>query len=124
MEDFFENFWNWLVNKNQKKRIAPLAKDRYKNSKKLEDSYFRDDIKYQSGNNSGVKEDVPYLQRTPSIITRQAFDNDTIYRETPGHERFALIGMPVIREASYKNPKGDEYEILKRRLNTAWNLAR
>lgn len=127
MEDFFSYFWNWLKrNQSDKKvRMAPPAEKRYAKSKKLypNDPYFENDIRYKNGENYGVLEEVPYMEKTPSMFTKQVFDNDTIYKETPGQKRFSLRGFPKTREASYRNKRGNEYEILKRRFNTAWGLA-
>ena len=105
---------------------APKATDRYKGGFILNPNhwYFQTSMKYKDGTSTGVAENVNYWQRTPSIITQQILDKDTIYRETPGQKRFALRGFPVTRQASYSGNNKQEYLTLKRRFNEAKSVAK
>ena len=62
----------------------------------------------------------------PAHILRYIpINGDTTYVELP--EAQSYMFMPTARyerSASFKNPKGEEYNILKRRFNTAWGLAK
>ena len=105
---------------------APKAEDRYKNGfrKTNGDPYVDHKIKFSGSNVKAVIADTPY-NIIPAAITQQITkDGDTIYTETPEYKRFSFRLFPVKRNASFLNPKGNEYEILKRRFNTAWNLAK
>lgn len=105
---------------------APKATDRYKGGFIIDPNsqYFQTSMKYKDGTSTGVVENVNYWERTPSIITQQILDKDTIYRETPGQERFALRGFPITRQASYSGNNKEEYNVLKRRFNEAKSVAK
>lgn len=104
---------------------APKAEDRYKNSYKLSEDFFNNRIKYLgTKKNKGVIQVVPY-STVPAYITESISDlGDTIYRESPEYQRFRLRRAPVVRTASNRGNDLNEYETLKRRFNTAWNLAK
>lgn len=69
--------------------------------------------------------DLPYNMIPASITQNISSNGDTIYTEIPETERFALrrIVPATERRASTKNPKGNEYEILKRRFQEALNVS-
>ena len=111
-------------------RVAPKAEVRYANSKKYTngDGIVDANINYQNPTRV-VYQDAPYLKYVPASISEViAAPGDTIYTETPEVQRFARFGLfrpiPRKRSASTLHPNGQEYEILKRRFNTAWNLAK
>ena len=139
------------LNKYQKGKnlpTAPKAEDRYKNGYK----YGSHLTLWSNGdgiNRSGVisNNKIQY-GRFPAIIQRDIRENssdilnqDTTYYEVPSFTAFpilfqtpnpleqskipALIKPKVkIRQASSKDKNRSEYETLKRRFNTAWNLAK
>ena len=119
MGDFFEYFWNWVKNNNPNNRIAPPAEKRYANSTKGKRRYAWYDADY-------VKQDkkagVMGSSHPAEILRYVQNPGDTAYVEIPDDDP-RYLSMRKERRASTKYPRGNEYEILKRRFNTAWNLA-
>lgn len=113
---------------------APRAEDRYKNGRKdsvaylgipmntgtpVDNTYYGESIKQVSTpNRAKIRQHI--------LFRHSPYNNDTIYTEVPEHTKRLPILPPVNiiprREISYA--KTPEYEILKRRFNTAWNLAK
>ena len=109
---------------------AQKAEERYKNSKKYTngDGIIDADIKYSQQPTIRIFQETPY-STIPASITRTINSPiDTSYIEVPPIQRFSRLGLfrpwPVERKVSTLNPNGKEYEILKRRFNTALNLAK
>ena len=109
--------------------IAPKAEDRYKNGSKY--GYMADGSLYLFPNPlytiadiKGVRTDYPFMSNQGEIKRTIFYAGnspmDTIYTEIPNSV------FPVERKMRYANSKNKtpEYEILKRRFNTAWNLAK
>lgn len=106
-------------------KYAPRTDWRYSNGTRIDD--YSNNVNY--ANNSSTRGVVGtglnYLDYTyPSIVETVIAPGDTMYIETPEQKRFSLRGAPIKRTASTKNPNGNEYNILKRRFNEAWNLAK
>lgn len=130
-------------------KIAPKAEDRYKNGYK----YGSHLTVWSNGDGIDTRgvasNNKIYYGRFPAVIQREIRENsnnitdqDTTYYEVPDFVSFpsalfqtlnpiqqstvpALIKPKVkIRKASSKDKNKEEYEILKRRFNTAWNLAK
>lgn len=109
---------------------APPAEKRFAKSKGYTngDGIVDSNINFQNPTKV-VYQDSPYLKYVPASISQViGAPGDTIYTETPEVERFARFGLfrpiPVKRTASTLNPNGQEYDILKRRFNTAWNISK
>ena len=127
---------------------APKAEDRYKNGYKhkgfttlwhngdgIETATVLADNKIQFGKFPAV------IQRTIYTNSSNPEKQDTIYKERPEFRQFPILFQerdPMrqheipsilqpkvkIRQASSKDKNRSEYEILRRRFNTAWNLAK
>lgn len=103
---------------------APKAEDRYANSTAIPNAKYGwyPAQKVVQNTKSGLMGGG----MLPASITRYIQSpGDTVYTELP--EAQSRMFRPTIRyerSASTKNPKGQEYNILKRRFNTAWNLAK
>lgn len=106
-------------------KYAPRTDWRYKNGTRVTD--YSNDVKYANNRSTRgvVGTGLNYWDYAyPSIVETVIAPGDTMYVETPEYERFSLRGNPVRRTASTKNPKGNEYNVLKRRFNEAWDLAK
>ena len=108
---------------------APKAEDRYKNGYKYGyrsdgSLYLFPSPLYTIADVKGVRTDYPFMSNQGEIQRTifYAGDNpiDTVYTEIPNSV------FPVERKQRYANSKNKtpEYETLKRRFNTAWNLAK
>lgn len=137
MGDFLNQFLYWLsMNQSENKQLLPRAEraeDRYADSERftgrVPGKYWFDDY-----NTEGVRQNYngpvgPFMFKSdamPAEIYRYIpEEGDTVYVEKPtrSDSKYGLIQRKR-RKASTKKPKGDEYDILKRRFNTAWNLAK
>ena len=120
---------------------APKAEDRFRNG--IKKSYQTKGYETKS-----VVGEHSNLLKTPAVITRTVRYsnvspeyNDTIYSETPerlimrgAHSRGAsriqipfvgtMYGDGYMMDLNKNNASKSEYETLKRRFNTAWNLAK
>ena len=126
MEEYWNMFLNWLgAQQKLQPRMAPPAGERYADSSRMysDSPFFTNSMKYNNGESIGVIQNTPYTT-IPAHITRQIIDNDTIYREKPDQKRFRLRGFPKERTASNRDKNRKEYDILKRRFDTAWGLAK
>lgn len=125
MGDFFEYFWNWIKSNNPNNRIAPPAEKRYANSTKGKRRYAGNEADYvKQSSNAGIMGSAH-----PAEILRYLDERgDTVYVETPDDNpsagRHPYISIRKPRRASSRNKFDNEYDILKRRFNTAYNLAR
>lgn len=105
---------------------APKAEDRYRNSRRDSIAYFtltpdelgRSIKRITTPSNAKIQREI--------IFNRGAKDNDTIYTEVPEHTKRLPFFPPVniIPRRGFSYAKTPEYEILKRRFNTAWSLAK
>lgn len=108
---------------------APKAEDRYKNGVKdsvaylgvpgKDNSYFGESIKrVTTPDNAAIQRQV--------LFRYYPYDNDTIYTEVPEHtKRFPILPpVNIIPRKGFSFAQTPEYGILKRRFNTAWNLAK
>ena len=125
MEEYWNQFLNWLgfvSQQQQQPRIAPRAEDRFANSRR----YYEGDDVFNAiiypGSNRGVMQDTAWNYR-PAWIMRNINNGDTLYVEKPEQKR-GFNKDAVRRQARSKDKNRKEYNILKRRFNTAWNLAK
>lgn len=124
MEEYWNQFLQWLGlvgQQQQQPRIAPRAEDRYANSYR---HYPGDDVfdPMIPGTKHSVIQDTTWRYR-PAWIMRNINDGDTVYTENPEQKR-RISHQAVKRRASSKDKNRSEYNILKRRFNTAWKLAK
>lgn len=107
-------------------RTAPKVEDRYKNSRKDSVAYLdpydpnfygRSVRRVVTPNNASIQREIYYPTEGRE---------DTIYTEIPEHKQrlFFLPQVNVKPRKGFSYIKTPEYEILKRRFNTAWNLAK
>lgn len=131
---------------------APKVEDRYKNSKRHQTSYKYKGVTSDSTNIKQVISEKPTLFGNPAVIRqvvnygRYPYNNDTTYIEIPEISNpftkrkiratnkhigvlkdyyshvIPYFGQLLPDSLGTSNKK--EYEILKRRFNTAWNLAK
>jgi hypothetical protein len=137
MGDFWDQLMYWLsTNQTSNKQLLPRAEraeDRYANSER----YFGEQPgKYILGSwpTQGVRQNytgpVGDLMFRSDVMPAEIYryipeQGDTVYVEKPtrSDSKYGLIQRRS-RKASTKNPKGNEYNILKRRFDTAWRLAK
>ena len=126
MGEYWNQFLQWLGfvgQQQQQSRIAPRVEDRFANSYR----YYEGDnvfntLKYP-GSNRGVMQDAAWNYR-PAWIMRNIDNNgDTLYVENPEQKR-GFNRSTKRRSASNRDKNRKEYDILKRRFNTAWNIAK
>ena len=110
-------------------RTAPLAEVRYKNGVK--------DSSFTLTGASALSGDV-FLKTTRRVSTpdrakiqREILHrypestSDTIYTEIPEHEnRIFLPNVNILPRKGFSFAKTPDYNVLERRFNTAWNLAK
>ena len=117
------------LQKGNKLPNAPKAEDRFKNGVKdsvaylgvpgKDNTYFGESIKrVTTPDNAKIQRQV--------LFRHYPNDNDTIYREVPEHSKYRIypIKTYVQPRQAFSYAKNPEYEVLKRRFNTAWNLAK
>lgn len=128
--------------------IAPKAEDRYKNGYKHKEflTLWRNGDGAETA--TVLADNKIRFGKFPATIQRTIYTNsnnpekqDTIYKERPEFRQFPILfqehnpmyqhEIPFvlqpkikIRQASSKDKNRNEYETLKRRFNTAWNLAK
>ena len=107
---------------------APKAEDRFKNGVKdsvaylgvpgKDNSYFGESIKrVTTPDNAAIQKQI--------LFRHYPHDNDTIYTEVPEHtNRIIFPKVNIQSRKGFSFAKTPDYEILKRRFNTAWNLAK
>lgn len=118
---------------------APKAEDRYKNGKRFQLPYYKE--VYTPTNRMTLTQGASIRQYVKPITP---YYNDTTYVEIPEHTSFVKLTPRMASTNSKENlnspildkngwPTGyykfkfnnsPEYETLKRRFNTAWNLAK
>ena len=152
MEEYWNQFLNWLnsvgyrynnyIRQREAKQdreyqdnmrnypVAPRAEDRYANSWYGEGteahfpmSHITEQITQRKNPSEGIS---LFNDFRPSSIYRYVKDpGDTVYVEQTPYE---TLGGALIRNyerrASTKRPRGNEYNVLKRRWNTARKLAK
>jgi len=108
---------------------VPKAEDRYKNGYKygytVDGSLYSFPKPYYTKVNvSGVRTDYPFMTYQGEIKRNVFYTGntpmDTTYTEVPN----AIFPVKRKRRYASSENKTPEYEILKRRFNTAWNLAK
>lgn len=110
-------------------KTAPKAKDRFRNGVKdsiaylgvpgKDNSYFGESIKrVTTPDNAAIQRQI--------LFRHYPHDNDTIYTEVPEHTKRLSIfpQVNIIPRKGFSFAQTPEYETLKRRFNTAWNLAK
>lgn len=121
MEEWYNNFLSWLDNiMNPPTRIAPRAEDRYANSYRA----YPDDPVFDPAI-PGIKHSVitdPRSWWRPGWIMQNIDNGDTTYTENP--QQKMGFNRTIRRSASSKDKNKKEYNILKRRFNTAWKIAK
>ena len=128
---------------------APKAEDRYRTSIKQIQNKNGKEISTITSTTFGYQ-GKPMYMKMPATIQRIVEHGDTAFIETPEHHTFTNVqprtafrgqmgGIPYYSEYNPKGQEGQslswqnyvnnrvspkEYETLKRRFNTAWNLAK
>ena len=116
-----------LNQQGNKLPTAPKAEDRFKNGKRYTtgDEHVDNQIKYLGKQTRLVVAGQPYMQFVPATISESVSNKgDTTYIEIPEQKRFAIRWLPKERKANSLDKDRTEYEILKRRFNTAWNISK
>lgn len=123
MGEYWNLFLDWLnqIGAQNTLRTAPSVEERYANS--IRNSNDR----YGWYNAESVQQNIPTstlmnIQRPAKMYRYIPSEGDTVYTEYPDiNKRFGYIKP---RTASTKRRRGKEYDILKRRFNAAWKLAK
>ena len=138
MEEYWNQFLNWINTVGRfasfqpypGNRIAPPAEVRYANSHKIAGSrpgfpmsYDVEGIEADS-NGGGLSSLMSHQQRPAKIIRYITEPGDTVYEEYPESALKYGLDYRYSRKASTKKPRGNNYKVLKRRYNTAEQLAK
>ena len=85
----------------------------------VDDTYYGEAIRQVSTpNRAKIRQHI--------LFRHSPYNNDTIYTEVPEHtKRLPILPQVyIIPRKGFSFAQTPEYEILKRRFNTAWNLAK
>ena len=139
MGEYWNQFLNWLNVVGSRlayqdypgQRIAPRAEDRYANSEMFEDlepgfpiSHRVQGVRQIQDNRNALSGIFQERPRPAQIYSYVREPGDTVITENPESARKWGLDYYYPRTASTKNPKGDTYKILSRRLRTAKKLAK
>lgn len=140
MGEYWNQFLNWLNVVGSRmayqdypgQRIAPRAEDRYANSEPFEQtipgfpiSHKVQGVRQVQDKGGAFGSVFSHQQRPAEIFSYVAEPGDTVIEERPESAlKWGLIDYYYPRKASTKNPKGDTYKILSKRLRTAKKLAK